>query len=101
MNEREHIEARLRAYIHPNVPQTAEQEGAFDRAVTAQLAHAAAQDAGELPGNVRSLSIGSYSVTMAEPAGGAYTQATICPAAWAILFNAGLIRHSMPVAKLL
>lgn len=99
MNAREHIEERLKAYIHPNTAQTAEQETAFDEAVTAQLAYEASQDAAELPGNIQSLSIGSYSVTVAEPAGGAYTQATICPAAWATLFNAGLLKRAMPTAK--
>ena len=99
MSERTYIEARLKAYIHPNVPQTAEQEAAFDEAVTAQLAYEADQDVASLPGSVQSLSIGSYSVTMAEPAGGAYTQATICPAAWAILFNAGLLKRALPTAK--
>ena len=99
MNAREHIEERLKAYIHPNAAQTAEQREAFDRAVAAQLAHEAAQDVGELPGNVQSLTIGSYSVTMSEPTGGAYTRATICPAAWAILFNAGLLQRALPVAK--
>ena len=99
MNAREHIQERLRAYIHPNTVKTAEQKEAFDHAVDAQLAYEAAHDLGEIPGNVQSFSIGSYSVTLAEQASGADTQATVCPAAWAILFNAGLLRHALPVAK--
>ena len=99
MEQREQIAERLRAYIHPNRATTEEQEEAFDKAVDAQLAYEADQDVASLPGSVQSLSIGSYSVTMAEPAGGAYTQATICPAAWAILFNAGLLARKLPVAR--
>ena len=99
MNEREYIEERLRAYIHPNAVETAAQEEAFESAVDAQLAYAAEQEDGEIPGNVQSFSVGNYSVTLAERTGGAYTQESICPAAWAILFNAGLLRRSMPVAK--
>ena len=99
MNDRGHIQERLRAYIPPNTVKTAEQKEAFDSAVDAQLAYEAAHDLGEIPGNVRGFSIGGYSVTMDEGAGGAYTLATLSPVAWAILFNAGLLRHALPVAK--
>ena len=99
MDERERIEERLKAYIHPNAVDTAEQEEAFELAVDAQLEYENAHGAGEIPGNVQGYSIGGYSVTLAEPVGGAATRATLCPAAWAILFNAGLLRHAMPVAR--
>ncbi len=99
MDEREQIEARLRAYIHPNTPEGAEQEAAFDDAVDAQLEYEQ-QGGGEgLPPGVASLSVGNYSVTMAEPGNAAYTQASLCPAAWAILRNAGLLRRALPVAQ--
>lgn len=99
MDKRQLIEARLRAYIHPNAVETAEQEEAFARAAEAQMAYEAAQGGGEIPGNAQSFSIGSFSVTLAEPSGGAYNQATICPAAWAILFNVGLLKRDLPVAR--
>ena len=98
MEQRQLIAERLRAYIHPNAVETAEQEAAFARAVDAQLAYEAEQG-GEIPGNAQSFSVGNYSVTLAEPSGGAYSQATIAPAAWAILFNAGLLRRDLPVAR--
>lgn len=99
MDQRRLVEERLKAYIHPNAAATEEQREAFTRAVDAQLEYEAAQGGGEIPGNVGSFSIGNYSVTLAEPTGGADTRATLCPAAWAILFNAGLLRSVMPVAK--
>ena len=99
MGEREYIEERLKAYIHPNAAVTSAQKDAFEEAVDAQFAYENAQGAAEVPGNVRSYSVGNYSVTLAESAGGEDTQATVCPAAWAILFNAGLLRRGMPTAK--
>ena len=99
MDERERIEERLRAYIYPNAAQTKAQREAFDEAVDAQLEYESAQGTQGLPGNVRGYSIGSYSVTLAEAPGGAYSRSTICPAAWALLFNAGLLKHTLPVAQ--
>ena len=99
MNKRGYITERLKAYIHPNIVKTKEQEKAFKNAVDAQTAYEDAQDIAEIPGNTQSYSIGNYSVTLAEPTGGAYTQVTICPAAWAILYNAGLLRRTLPVAR--
>ena len=99
MDERSLIEERLRAYIHPNAPRTDEQRQAFDAAVDAQLDWESGQDAANLPGNVKSYSIGSYSVTLSEAAGGACAQASVCPGAWAILFNAGLLSRALPAAR--
>ena len=99
MGERERMEERLRAYIYPNVASSKAQIEAFDEAVDAQLTYESEQGGGEIPGNARSYSIGNYSVTLAEAALGADTRATVCPAAWAILFNAGLLRRTLPVAK--
>ena len=99
MADREYISERLKAYIHPNVAATEAQKDAFAEAVDAQLAYENAQGTAEVPGNVRSYSVGNYSVTRAESAGGIDTQATVCPAAWAILFNAGLLQRGMPTEK--
>lgn len=100
-HERALIGERLRAYIYPNIVETPEQETAFDAAVDAQKAHEAlqAQALDGVPANVQSFSIGSYSVSKAEADVATYTQATICPAAWALLFNAGLLRRSLPTAR--
>ena len=99
MTQKEYIRERLCAYIHPNVAASDDEKKAIDNAVEAQLAYEKAQGDAEIPGNVQSFSVGNYSVTLAEPGGGAYTKATICPAAWAILYNAGLLRRKLPVAK--
>ncbi len=101
MDDRERVEERLKAYIHPNLAETLEQQAAFDDAVDAQVEFEATQAKalGDVPGNVQSFSVGNYSVTKAEAEGASYTRATICPAAWAILFNAGLLRRSLPIAR--
>ena len=91
MDERELIEERLRAYIHPNAVETVEQEDAFDSAVDAQLAYE--QGGAGLGPGVASFSIGDFSATM-DAAG-----SEICSAARAILFNAGLLRRTLPTAK--
>ena len=96
MSEREQVAERLRAYTHPNVADTEEKMTAFEDAVDAQLAYESAR---EMPAGVKSFSVGNYSVTLEQSAGGADGQGTLCPAAWAILFNAGLLHRAMPVAK--
>lgn len=94
----ESVEARLRAYIAPNAPQTAAENDAFEQAVEAQAEYESA--AGGVPDGVQSFSIGDFSATMAGGSGGAgYTRSTLSQHAWAILYNAGLIRHAMPVAR--
>ena len=98
MGEREYIEERLKAYIHPNAAVTSAQKAAFEEAVDAQFAYEDAPGAAEVPGPVRSYSVGNYSVTLDESADTG-AQGGIGPAARAILFNAGLLRRAMPVAK--
>ena len=93
------IEARLKAYIHPLTPQTNDQEAAFSDAVEAQIEYEASLETEGIPGNVQSFSTGGMSVTLSEGMTGAYTRNTLCPTAWALLFNAGLIQHAMPVAR--
>ena len=99
MNERERIEERLRAYIYPNIARTREQQEAFNNAVDAQLDYESAQGMGDVPGGVQSFSVGNYSVTFADASGGVDASGNLCPAAWAFLHNAGLLKHAMPVAK--
>lgn len=96
----EHVRERLTAYIYPRQPTTDEQEAAFLKAVQAQVDYESAFDGEDaLPPGVSSFSIGNYSVTAETAQSADYTQQTICPAAYAYLFNAGLIRHTLPVAR--
>lgn len=96
----DYVRERLTAYIYPRKPTTAEQSEAFDNAVTAQVEYETANDsANEILGDVTSFSIGNYSESRSGARGADYTLTTICPAAWAYLFNAGLIKHSLPVAR--
>ena len=96
--ERAAVEERLRAYMHPNRAQTPEQQAALERAVDAQLAFERDGGAG-LPPGVAAMTVGNYSVRLAEPGGAAPSQSNLCPAAWAILFNAGLLKRALPVAQ--
>ena len=96
---RDSVEERLRAYMWPNRAQTEEEEEALERAIDAQLAYESGGDLANLPAGTAAFSIGNYSVTLREAAGAALTQNNICPAAWAILYNAGLLRRRWPVAK--
>lgn len=96
----EHVRERLTAYIYPRRPTTDEQEAAFLKAVQVQAEYESAFDGEDtLPPGVSSFSIGNYSVTAETAQSASYTQQTICPAAYAYLFNAGLIRHTLPVAR--
>ena len=92
----EDVRARLRAWIAPNAPEDEAQRAAFGRAAEAQAEYEAAN--GEVLAarqrGVRSFRIGSYSETYATGSGG-----VLCPSARAILENAGLLRHGMPVAR--
>jgi hypothetical protein len=97
----EHVRERLTAYIYPRRPATDEQEAAFLKAVQVQAEYEERNEALSMPGGVASASNDGVSVTFrsdrVETA--EYTVASICPAAYAYLFNAGLIRHTLPVAR--
>lgn len=97
--ERSAIEAKLLAYMHPNVPEGSDQRAAFDRAVDEQLAFEARGARGELPDGVDELTIGSYTIRRGEWSGADATPSGICRAALAILFNAGLLRRALPQAR--
>ena len=98
------VREKLLAYIHPTRPSGAAQEAAFARAVEIQAAHEEKQAAitAEMPDGAASVSFGDFSVSF--QAGGAraamYTDATLDPGAWAVLYNAGLIRRgAIPRAR--
>lgn len=97
----EHVRERLTAYIHPRKPETDEQRAAFELAVQAQTAYEERNEELEMPNGVSSASNNGISVTFRSdrPATAEYGLATICPAAYAYLFNAGLIRRTLPTAR--
>ena len=91
------VTERLKAYIFPNVPITSQQLQAFSEAAELQAAYETAQ--GEtLPANVKSFKLGEYALTLSG-GGAAYNAASLCPETLALLFNAGLLKHGLPVAK--
>ena len=98
MDLKEAIRERLTAYISPNKARSSIQKAAFESAVEAQLEYEQANPEESLPPNVQSVTIGKYSVT-ARAGQSEYTRSSICPAAWAFLFNAGLLKRSLPVAR--
>ncbi len=96
----DYVRERLTAYIYPRAPATDAQNSEFEAAVEAQVAYETENMDGEaIPGNVESFSIGNYSVNFAEAGSAQYTRRTISPAAYAFLFNAGLICHDLPTAR--
>lgn len=95
------VQARLTAYIAPNTPRTKAQKEAFDNAVDAQASYEKsmqAQGAGE---GIESFTLGDFSAKLKNPAAQAqYTQDALHPYAWALLFNAGLLRKgAIPTAR--
>lgn len=92
------VRERLTAYIYPNKARTRAQQDAFEEAVEAQMEYEKSSEAESLPANVQSMTIGKYSVSLKDGQS-EYTRGSISPAAWAILFNAGLLRRALPVAR--
>ena len=92
---------RLTAYIYPRAPATEAEQAAFEEAVEAQVKYETANEGLAMPYGVASASNDGVSVTFdsGRVSTAEYTIHTICPAAYAYLFNAGLIRHSLPVAR--
>lgn len=96
----EYVRERLRAYIYPRCPETEAQRGAFERAVEAQCDFEAANPMDVIPDGVASISNDGMSVTYTSGGRNAgYTQASIAPAAYAYLMNAGLLPGSIPRAR--
>lgn len=93
------VEARLTAYIAPNVPSTNAQKQAFELAVEAQAEYEKEMSA--IPAGMESFKLGDFSAEVKSPAAYAeYTQDTLHPYAWALLYNAGLLRKgAIPTAR--
>lgn len=88
----ERMRPRMMAFICPNNPETDAEIAAFDQAMKWQIAHeySLAQRTSDLPEGVKSFRIGDFSATL-EDAGGELTRRTICPSAYGVLLQAGLL----------
>ena len=96
----EGVRERLLAYIAPRKPETIMQTNAMNSATEAQVDYEVANGLLNIPGNV--ISVTNDGVSMAFAVGSAapaYTRDTICPVAWSLLRNAGLIAYNLPTAK--
>lgn len=97
----DYVRERLTAYIYPRAPSTDAQEMAFDNAVEAQMEYEEAHPQEVIPEGVASMSNDGMSVSYMEAGSrnALYTQASISPAAYAYLLNAGLIGGAIPRAR--
>ena len=91
---------RIKAFIFPNVPKTEEEVEAFEKAVAYQIEHeksirdALEVDDVNLPNGVSSFHIGNFSMTFGDEGyknNAVLTKETICPVAYSVLLNAGLL----------
>ena len=94
MSGNEGVRERVLAWLLPRVPATEAQWAALDRAVAAQAEYEAAGGAMAVPAGVTAFSIGDFLATLA---GGG--REYLCPLAWSILRNAGLIAYELPTAR--
>lgn len=94
--EIEDMEYRIKAFIFPSIPRMDFEVEAFDKAVRCQIIHEKTMmkkvQGQNLPDGVKSFSIGDFSMTFADGAfGNRLTKSTICPTAYGILLEAGLL----------
>lgn len=90
------MEPRIKAFIFPSIPREPFEVEAFNQAVIYQIEHeksiAAKMNDQLLPDGVRSFAIGDFSMSFEE---GVFdqrlTKKTICPTAYGILLEAGLL----------
>ena len=97
----DYVRERLTAYIYPRAPSNDAQNEAFENAVNAQVEYESENETIAAPSGVEAISNDGVSVSFeaSRVTGGAYSIHTIAPAAYAYLYNAGLIRHALPVAR--
>ena len=97
----DYVRERLTAYIYPRAPSDEAQEEAFENAVNAQVEYESENETIAAPPGVAAISNDGVSVSFesSRVTGGAYSIHTIAPEAYAYLYNAGLIRHTLPVAR--
>lgn len=98
---------RIMAFIFPNVPVTEEQREAVEKAVAYQIDHEkeilAAMDVEDvnLPNGVQSFQVGNFSMSFANDGyknGAVLTKETICPVAYGVLLQAGLLYRGVRTA---
>lgn len=89
------MEPRIRAFIFPSIPRLDFEIEAFNRAVIFQINHEktiAALTGDQLPDGTKSFDIGEFSMTFEDGAfSGRLNRRTICPTAYGILLEAGLL----------
>lgn len=90
------MEPRIKAFIFPSIPREPWEKKAFEKAVIHQIQHektiAAQLDGQTLPEGTTSFSIGNFSMSFdAGSGGGRLTKKTICPSAYGVLLEAGLL----------
>lgn len=88
------------AFIIPNTPRTEEEHKAVEKAIEYQIAHEKTMishiGTDALPQGTESFTIGDFSMSFSEDAAsGALTRKTICPHAYSVLLNAGLLYKGM------
>ena len=90
------MELRIKAFIFPSIPRKQYEIDAFNLAVQYQIAHektiAAMMQGQAFPNGIKSFNIGNFSMSF-EDGGfdGRLTRKTICPTAYGILLEAGLM----------
>lgn len=94
--ELEAMRPRIRAFIFPSIPREDFEVEAFEKAVEYQIAHEREIEkklnGQQLPDGVKSFSIGNFSMSFEDGSFGArLTKKTICPTAYGILLEAGLM----------
>lgn len=90
------MEPRIKAFIFPSIPVRDYEIEAFNKAVLYQINHemakAEAMKDQTLPDGVKSFTIGSFSMSFEDGSFDArLTKKTICPTAYGILLEAGLL----------
>lgn len=97
----DYVRERLNAYIYPRAPSTPDQKEAFEYAVDAQIEYETEHPQEVIPEGITSMSNDGVSVSYTESGrrSALYTQASISPAAYAYLLNAGLIGGAIPRAR--
>lgn len=90
------MEPRVKAYIFPSIPRMDYEIEAFNRAVIFQINHektiAASTGDQPLPDGTKSFEIGDFSMTFEDGSfSGKLNRRTICPTAYGILLEAGLL----------
>ena len=87
---------RMKAFIFPSIPRMDYEIEAFDKAVIWQIEHdktvAASLNGQSLPDGVKSFKIGDFSASFGDDSFDTrLTRRTICPTAYGVLLEAGLL----------